>query len=96
VEETAFITLHARAEPPILADPFAENVHLLAVSLDDEGWLEELPAIRPVIVVMDGLYPFMTKPTWTREHCDTPSGPGMSANGGVDNRRAIGRCDIRR
>ncbi|MFI7694828.1 hypothetical protein ACIBQ6_37590 [Nonomuraea sp. NPDC049655] len=37
-----------------------------AVSLDEDGWLEALPAARPGVVVMDGLYLGMTKPTFVR------------------------------
>ncbi|MEV6148737.1 class I SAM-dependent methyltransferase [Nonomuraea sp. NPDC052129] len=42
------------------------GIHALATSLNEEGWLEALPADRPVVVVMDGLYPLMTKPTFIR------------------------------
>ncbi|GGT26100.1 class I SAM-dependent methyltransferase [Nonomuraea spiralis] len=43
-----------------------DRIHPLALSLDEDGWLEALPADRPVVVVMDGLYPWMTRPTFIR------------------------------
>ncbi|MFI6502473.1 class I SAM-dependent methyltransferase [Nonomuraea typhae] len=40
------------------------NIHMLPTSLNNDGWLETLPSHRPVVAVMDGLYPWMTKPTF--------------------------------
>ncbi|MFI0420975.1 class I SAM-dependent methyltransferase [Spongiactinospora sp. 9N601] len=37
------------------------NIHMLGSSLSDEGWLEALPAHRPVVAVMDGLYPWIAQ-----------------------------------
>ncbi|MFR9774249.1 class I SAM-dependent methyltransferase [Nocardia sp. SC052] len=41
------------------------NIHPVATALEADGWLERLPAGRPVIAVADGVHPFMTRSTFT-------------------------------
>jgi O-methyltransferase involved in polyketide biosynthesis len=41
--------------------PQAPTIHPLGTSLNETGWLSELPKDRPAIAVADGLYPFMKK-----------------------------------
>lgn len=59
VDFPAMIALHERLYE-------TTNVHRLATSLDEEDWLEQLPAGRPVVVVLDGVYPFLRKSSFIR------------------------------
>lgn len=42
--------------------PEHPNVHRVAADLTEEGWLDALPAARPVVAVADGLVAFLPQP----------------------------------
>ncbi|MEV4598545.1 class I SAM-dependent methyltransferase [Amycolatopsis sp. NPDC049253] len=46
--------------------PDTAGVHPVAGELAEGGWLADVPRDRPMIAVMDGLYPFMTPSSFPR------------------------------